>query len=70
LVLLRVTNRKAVTSEDSFSGNVGSIRFRSQGSSTGDDGPNPPDENPAGPTDGSHNELGVGDENVIEEVPL
>ena len=74
LIILRVANRKALTSNmlSSGSGAVGSIRFASQGGSTGDDG-SLPDGNPEqlmGMNDRVPSESDAGVENTIDEVPL
>ena len=75
LIVLRVANRTALTSETVASGNIGSIRFRSQGESTGMDGTlsdgNPRVYSASGPdtTRGeTPGEFDTGDENTIEEV--
>jgi hypothetical protein len=72
LIILRVANRRALTGEAVASGNVGSIRFKSRGKSTGGDGTlsdgHPTSYvDPGGETTG---EPGIGVETAIEEVPL
>ena len=72
LIVLRVANRTAVTSEAVASGNIGSIRFRSQREST-DGIVTLPDGGPVGSvsTNGDNSgEFGGGIETGIEEVPL
>jgi hypothetical protein len=73
LIVLRVADRRALTSETIVSGNLGSIHFRSQGKSTVDD-ETPPDEHPVSSTDAhreTSQELGAGaEETAIEEVSL
>ena len=49
LIILRVANRTALTSNTIASGNIGSIQFNSHGESTGDNG-TLPDENPPSST--------------------
>ena len=71
LIVLRVANRTALTSEAVVSGNVGSIRFKSQGESTGVDGTFL-DGNPVSSTDEHSEAPGEHDsaaENAVEEVP-
>lgn len=69
LIILRVTDRRALTNEEIASASVGSIHFVSQGSSTGDHGTlsgggriYPSGEAPGGDP--------IGAESIIEEVPL
>ena len=72
LVILRVANRRALTSDSVASPNIGSIRFGGQGESTGDDG-SLPDRDLGRSTetdDGAPGTLDVGVETTIEEVPL
>ena len=72
LVTLRVANRTALTSDTVGSGNLGSIRFRSQEKSTESDG-TVLDGVPLGSMEMSGEVLGessVGVEDTIEEVPL
>ena len=69
LIVLRVANRTAITSKAIVSGNIGSMRFESQGNESTDGGVTVPDGDPVGSVkaDGENTgELGV----VIEEVPL
>ena len=76
LIVLRVANRKALTSEAIVSGNIGSIRFRSQGESADDSGTvayeyptgsvGTDGGNPSGLPDGSEDTIGK----AIDEVPL
>ena len=71
LVTLRVAERRAPTSEMITSGNIGSIRFRSQG--TTDGGGSLPDHDPTSSTHANAEapeEVCPRDENRIEEVPL
>jgi hypothetical protein len=73
LIILRVANRKALTSE-TISGASESIRFRGQSQATTDDARTLPDENDVdsmevngvGEAPGG---LGAGAEGVIEEIP-
>lgn len=72
LIILRVADRRALTSETIVSGNLGSIHFRSQGKSTVDDG-TLPDDHHVSSTDADgeiSQELGAGAESAIEEVSL
>lgn len=72
LIILRVANRTAVTSDSISFGNPDSIHFRSQGQST-DDGESLPDGNPVSSTGVSGEapgEVGIVVENGIEELPL
>ena len=72
LVTLRVANRTALTSDTVVSGNLGSIRFRSQGKSTESDG-TVLDGVPLGSMEMNGEVLGEGSVGVggaIEEVPL
>ena len=76
LIVLRVANRRALTSEAIVSGNIGSIRFRSQGESADDSGTvayeyptgsvGTDGGNPSGLPDGSEDTIGK----AIDEVPL
>lgn len=73
LIVLRVADRRALTSETIVTGNIGSIHFRSQGKSTvGNE--TLPDDHPASSTDTreeTSRELGTGPgESAIEEVSL
>ena len=70
LVILRVANRRALTSE-SISGAVGSMHFRNQGST--DDSGSIYDgglEDAMEVNVGAHSELVTGDKNALEEGPL
>ena len=72
LIILRVANRTAVTSEAVASGNICSIRFRSQGELT-EGIVTLPGGGPVGSVsaDGDNSgESGSGIETTIEEVPL
>ena len=72
LIILRVANRTAVTSDSISSGNSDSIHFRSPGQST-DDGRTVPDGNPVfspGVSGEAPGEVGIVVEDIIEEVPL
>jgi len=72
LVILRVANRRALTSESVASPNIGSIRFGGQGESADDDG-SLPDGNlvgSMGANDETPGTLDVAIETTIEEVPL
>ena len=72
LIILRVANRRALTSEAVASGNVGSIRFKGPGESMDDDG-TLSDGRPMSSTDldgETTGELAVGVQSAIEEVPL
>ena len=70
LIILRVANRRALTSE-SISGTAGSLHFKSQGSMDSDgslpDGESMNSTEVNGEVPG---ELGTGGESAIEEVPL
>ena len=71
LVTLRVANKTAATSNSTISRTVDPIRFRSQESTGGYNGP--PDEGLVSSMDVSGealNELNVGDEKSIQEVLL
>ena len=74
LIIPRIANRKALTSDrlSSGSGAVSSIRFASQGGSTGDDGslPDGDPERSVGMNGRVPNELDAGVKNTINEVPL
>ena len=70
LIIIRVANQRALTT-DSISGTIGSMRFRSQGSTDGDG--SLPDGDPTDSMEiysGSAREPGTGDGSSIEEVPL
>ena len=72
LIVLRVANRTALTSDTVVSGNVGSIHFRSHGKST-DEGGTLPDGNTVASTDAREDtpgELGDAIEATIDQVPL
>ena len=72
LIILRVADRRVLTSEIIVSGNIGSIHFRSEGKSTVGNG-SFPDGGPVGSTDvhgETPQELGPGTEIAIEEVSL
>lgn len=72
LIILRVANRRALTSEAVVSGNIDSIHFRSQGKSTSGD-ETLSDGHPMSSVDHdgeTSGELGIGVETGIEEVPL
>ena len=72
LIILRVANRTAVTSDSISSGNPDSIHFRSQEQST-DNGETVPDENPVGSPGMSGEapgEVGGAVENIVEDVPF
>ena len=72
LIILRVADRRALTSETIVSGNLGSIHFRSQGKSTVGNGPLR-DEHPVSSADthrGISQDLDPGAETAIEEVSL
>ena len=72
LIILRVANRTAVTSDSISSGNPNSIHFRSQGQST-DDGGTVPNGNPTSSTGASEeapDEVGIVVKDTIEELPL
>ena len=72
LIVLRVANRSALTSETITSGNVGSLHFRSQGKTTsGDEAIS--EEHPTSSVDKDREtptESGVGTQAAIDEVPL
>ena len=74
LIILRVANRKALTSNMFSSGSraVGSIRFASQGGSAGDDRslPNGDPERSVGIIGKVPSEPEAGVENTFDEVPL
>ena len=74
LIILRVANRKALTGNMLSSGSkaIGSIRFASQGGSTGDDEslPDGDPERSMGMNSRVPSELDPGVENTIDEVPL
>ena len=70
LIILRVAKRRALTSE-SISGSVGSIHFRSQGSTDGDGSFLGGESGNSMEADGeAPGELVTRDGNAIEEVPL
>ena len=74
LIILRVANQRALSSETIVSGNIGSIHFRSEGKSTvGTTTDTLPDGNPGSSMDVSGETFGeneVRGETAIEEVPL
>ena len=73
LIVLRVANRTALTSEAVVSGSISSIRFRTQGELTGGDGsllngnPTHSASDAHGEAPGEHD---TGADNAIERVPL
>ena len=71
LIILRVANRRALTSNSLTSRAVGSIQFVSQGGLSGDNGsfPDGGPTRPVGIDDDVPGERGTGVENTIEEVP-
>lgn len=75
LIVLRVADRRALTSETIVSVNIGSMHFRSQGKSTEVGNETLPDEHPVSAVgahgDSASQELHPGvEENPIEEVSL
>lgn len=70
LIVLRVAKRTALTNQAIVSGNIGSIRFKSQGESTSSGGALP-DGNLTSSVDTNGDipgDLGAGAENTIDEV--
>ena len=71
MITVRVASRRALTS-DSISGSIDSIRFRSQGSTDGDESLAPDVDltNTAEVNGEAPNELGAGTGDAVEGVPL
>jgi hypothetical protein len=71
LIILRVANRSALTSDTITSGKVGSLHFKSEGKSTSDNGILP-DEYPTSSTEangGAPGKLVIEVETAVAEVP-